>query len=93
MSMAVLLVCWLQRPPTYPVYRQSTRLQQRRLHRQVVLVAKVARLLAADDPGHVGRVGDVAGVLGKGNVLVAALRYVAARLRLKPRVAAGLSSG
>src|SRR5262245_8378060 len=50
---------------------QPTRPEQRLLHGQVVLVGEIGLLLAADDRGHVGGVGDVALVLAEGDFLIA----------------------
>src|SRR5262245_53453364 len=51
--------------------RQPTAGEQSRLHGQVVLVRKIARLLAADHPGHVRRVGHVTLELVEADLLVA----------------------
>src|SRR5437868_3388322 len=51
--------------------RQAACLQKRFLHLNIVLAGKIACLLPADDPGHVGRGVDVAGVLWDADVLIA----------------------
>src|SRR5262249_39208992 len=51
----------------------AARPQQGFLYCQVVLRREVARLLPADDSGHVGRIGDVALVLRELQVLIAPL--------------------
>src|SRR5262245_59386058 len=51
--------------PLHPALRQD-----RFLHRKVVLAGIFARLLGADDAGHVGGVGDVAFVLRETHLLV-----------------------
>src|SRR5262245_61887983 len=52
-----------------PTDSQPTRGQQCLLNGQVVLEGEIARLFAANNPGHVRRVGDVALVLRESHLL------------------------